>query len=55
MDILGQLFGVTVMTMSRAKQEVGPLLEEHGHHLNDSTVRFRTPSDVATFVASKPT
>ncbi|MEU6180077.1 transposase family protein [Streptomyces coeruleorubidus] len=30
-DLLGQLFGVTAMTISRAKQEVRPLLEAHGH------------------------
>ncbi|MEU2718931.1 transposase family protein [Streptomyces sp. NPDC007205] len=29
MDLLGQLFGVTAMTISRAKQEVRPLLQAH--------------------------
>jgi len=47
MDLLGQLFGVTAMTISRAKQEVRPLLEAHGHHINTSTARLRTPADVA--------
>ncbi|MFJ7968367.1 ISAzo13 family transposase [Streptomyces sp. NPDC096324] len=55
MDLLGQLFGVTAMTISRAKQEVRPLLETHGHHVETSTARFRTPADVATFLASNPT
>nr|WP_265805994.1 transposase family protein [Wenjunlia tyrosinilytica] len=55
MDLLGQLFGVTAMTISRAKQEVHPLLEAHGHHINTSTARLRTPADVATFLASGPT
>lgn len=55
MDLLGQLFGVTAMTISRASQEVPPLLEAYGHHINTSTARFRTPSDVARFLASKPT
>ncbi|WP_329327319.1 transposase family protein [Streptomyces mirabilis] len=55
MDLLGQLFGVTAMTISRASQEVQSLLEAHGHHINTSTARFRTPSDVARFLASKPT
>ncbi|MGW3943651.1 helix-turn-helix domain-containing protein, partial [Streptomyces phaeochromogenes] len=55
MDLLGQLFGVTAMTISRAKQEVRPLLETHGHHVDTSTARFRTPADVATFLASNPT
>lgn len=43
------------MTISRAKQEVNPLLEEHGHHINTSTARLRTPVDVAAFLASDPT
>ncbi|MFJ9351177.1 ISAzo13 family transposase [Streptomyces sp. NPDC101237] len=51
MDLLGQLFGVTAMTISRAKQEVRPLLEAHGHDINTSTARLRTPADVATFLA----
>ncbi|KPI12338.1 Rhodopirellula transposase family protein [Actinobacteria bacterium OK006] len=55
MDLLGQLFGVTAMTISRASQEVRPLLEAHGQHITASTARFRTPSDVARFLASKPT
>nr|WP_179436760.1 transposase family protein [Streptomyces sp. Ag82_O1-15] len=54
-DLLGQLFGVTAMTISRASQEVHSLLEAHGHYINTSTARFRTPSDVARFLASKPT
>ncbi|MEU9256528.1 hypothetical protein AB0D66_32605 [Streptomyces sp. NPDC048270] len=55
MDLLGQLFGVTAMTISRAKQEVRPLLEAHGHHINPSTARLRTPADVARFLAPDPT
>nr|WP_264349602.1 MULTISPECIES: hypothetical protein [Streptomyces] len=43
------------MAISRAKQEVRPLLEAHGHHITASTARFRAPSDSATFLASKPT
>lgn len=55
MDLLGQLFDVTAPTISRAKQEVRPLLEAHGHHINASTARLRTPADVATFLVSDPT
>ncbi|MGW4565975.1 ISAzo13 family transposase [Streptomyces sp. NPDC004561] len=55
MDLLGQLFGVTAPTISRAKQEVCPLLEAHGRYINASTARLRTPADVATFLASHPT
>ncbi|WP_371794260.1 ISAzo13 family transposase [Streptomyces sp. NBC_01718] len=55
MDLLGQLFGVTAMTISRAKQEVLPLLEAHGHRVTTSTARLRTPTDVVTFLATDPT
>jgi transposase len=54
MDLLGQLFGVTAMTISRAKQEVHPLLEAHGHSVSTSTARLRTPADVATFLTPDP-
>jgi transposase len=55
MHLLGQLFGVTAMTICRASQEVRPLLEAHGHRINPSTARFRTPADITTFLASDPT
>ncbi|MFD5657301.1 ISAzo13 family transposase [Streptomyces hirsutus] len=55
MNLLGQLFGVTAMTICRASQEVRPLLEAHGHRINASTARFRTPADIATFLAFDPT
>ncbi|MEU9191255.1 transposase family protein [Streptomyces sp. NPDC048484] len=55
MELLGQLFGVTAMTISRAKQEVRPLLEAHGCHIHASTARLRTPADVAAFLTSEPT
>lgn len=55
MDLLGQLFDVTAPTISRAKQEVHPLLETHGRHINASTARLQTPADVATFLASNHT
>jgi transposase len=54
MNLLGQLFGVSAVTISRASQEVRPLLEAHGHHIDASTARFRTPTDLATFLASSP-
>jgi hypothetical protein len=54
MDLLGQLFGVTAMTISRASQEVRPLLEARGHRISASTARFRTPADVTTFLATDP-
>ncbi|MFC5252037.1 ISAzo13 family transposase [Streptomyces nigrescens] len=49
-DLLAALFGVTRSTMSRAVQEVQPLLGEHGHTIPPSTARFRTPADVAAFL-----
>jgi hypothetical protein len=50
-ELLGQLFGVTAMTISHANQEVRPLLEAHGHRIPASTARFRTPADVTAFLA----
>ncbi|MFF2433191.1 transposase family protein [Streptomyces sp. NPDC058107] len=55
MNLLGQLFGVTAVTICRASQEVRPLLEAHGHRITASTARFRTPAGITTFVASDPT
>ncbi|TSB37277.1 transposase family protein, partial [Streptomyces benahoarensis] len=49
-DLLAALFGVTRSTMSRAVQEVQPLLAEHGHTIPPSTARFRTPADAAAFL-----
>ncbi|MFG2142682.1 ISAzo13 family transposase [Streptomyces sp. NPDC048696] len=53
-NLLGQLFNVSAVTISRATQEVRPLLEAHGHHITPSTARFRTPADIATYLASGP-
>jgi hypothetical protein len=50
MDLLGQLFNTTAMTISRAVKDVRPLLEAHGVHLPASTARFRTREDVARFL-----
>lgn len=55
MNLLGELFGVTAVTICRASQEVRPLLEAHGHRIRASTARFRTPADITTFLASDPT
>ncbi|MER6274306.1 ISAzo13 family transposase [Streptomyces sp900105755] len=46
-DLLALLFGVTGSTLTRAVQEVRPLLAEHDHAIPPSTARFRTPTDVA--------
>ncbi|MFF0449937.1 hypothetical protein ACFYT4_26595, partial [Streptomyces sp. NPDC004609] len=43
MDLLGQLFNTTAMTISRAAKDVRPLLEAHGVYLPASTARFREP------------
>ncbi len=50
MNLLGQLFNTTAMTISRAAQDVRPLLETHGVHLPASTARFHTQEDVARFL-----
>ncbi|WLQ62171.1 ISAzo13 family transposase [Streptomyces glycanivorans] len=52
MDLLGQLFGVSAVTICRANQEIRPLLEAHGPRVDASTARFRTPADITTFLAS---
>ncbi|MFD6249915.1 ISAzo13 family transposase [Streptomyces roseolus] len=52
MDLLGQLFGVSAVTICRASQEIRPLLEAHGPRVGASTARFRTPADITTFLAS---
>ncbi|MFF8848225.1 transposase family protein [Streptomyces sp. NPDC015127] len=54
-DLLAALFGVTRNTMSRAVQEVQPLLAEDGHTISPSTARFRTPADVAAFLTPEAT
>ncbi|MEB3963391.1 ISAzo13 family transposase [Streptomyces kunmingensis] len=55
-DLLAQLFGVNGSTLTRAVHQVRPLLAEHGHIIPASTARFRTPADVAAFLAnSSPT
>nr|WP_228869208.1 ISAzo13 family transposase [Streptomyces halstedii] len=50
MDLLGQLFNTTAMTISRAAKDVRPLLEAHGVHIPASTARFRTPTDIERFL-----
>ncbi len=50
MDLLGQLFNTTAMTISRAVKDVRPLLEAHGIHLPASTARFRMREDIARFL-----
>ncbi|MCX4469407.1 ISAzo13 family transposase [Micromonospora sp. NBC_01655] len=44
-DLLARIFGVAGSTLTRAVQEVRPLLAEHA--IPPSTARFRTPADVA--------
>jgi hypothetical protein len=51
-DLITQLFGVNGSTITRAVQQVKPLLTKHGHTIPPSTARFRTPADVTAFVTS---
>ncbi|MDG9728403.1 hypothetical protein QC283_37235 [Streptomyces sp. DH41] len=50
-ELLGQLFNTTAMTISRAAKDVRPLLEVTGVCLPASTARFRTPDDIARYLA----
>ncbi|MBV7670004.1 transposase family protein [Streptomyces halstedii] len=50
MDLLGQLFNTTAMTISRAAKDVRPLLEAHDVHIPASTARFRASADIARFL-----
>lgn len=43
------------MTISRAMPDVRSLLEAHGIYIPASTARFRTPYDVARFLAPDKT
>ncbi len=54
-ELLGELFGVTKMTISRAAREVSPLLQAHGCQITASTARFRTPADITAYVAADAT
>lgn len=47
-ELLGRLFAVNKSTISHAIDEVRPLLPQP---INASTARFRTPADVAAFLA----
>ncbi|CAM5336048.1 Transposase Helix-turn-helix domain-containing protein OS=Streptomyces griseomycini OX=66895 GN=FHS37_003524 PE=4 SV=1 [Streptomyces griseomycini] len=51
-DLLAQLFGVSGSTLTRAVRQVQPFLAEHGCTIPPSTARFRTPTDVAAFLAT---
>ncbi|MGC5532686.1 hypothetical protein [Streptomyces sp. SR-10] len=42
MDFLGQIFNTTAMTISRAANDIRPLLEARGIHIPASTACFRT-------------
>ncbi len=53
-DFLAELFGVARSTLTRAVQEVQPLLAERGHTIPPSTARFRTPADVTAFLTPEP-
>ncbi|HSX96774.1 MAG TPA: transposase family protein [Streptomyces sp.] len=55
MDLLGQLFNTTAMTISRAVRDIRPLLETDEVHIPASTARFRTREDVARFLGPDKT
>ncbi|MEU3550587.1 ISAzo13 family transposase [Streptomyces longwoodensis] len=51
-ELLAQLFGVNASTLTRAVHQVQPLLARRGYTIPPSTARFRTPADIAAFLAS---
>lgn len=51
-DLLARLFGVNGSTLTRAVQQVQPLLTERGYTIPPSTARFRTPADVTAFLTN---
>ncbi|WP_281390917.1 transposase family protein [Streptosporangium album] len=50
-ELVGELFNLDRAAISRAVRDVRPLLDQHRHIITPSTARFRTPSDVAAFLA----
>jgi hypothetical protein len=53
--LMAELFGVTRSTLTRALQDVQPLLAERGPLIPPSTARFRTPADVRAFLVPRAT
>jgi hypothetical protein len=53
--LMAELFGVTRSTLTRALQDVQPLLAERGPLIPPSTARFRTPADVRAFLNLRAT
>jgi transposase len=53
--LMAELFGVTRSTLTRALQDVQPLLAERGPLIPPSTARFRTPADVRAFLIPRAT
>ncbi|MBL3669487.1 hypothetical protein JL475_26580 [Streptomyces sp. M2CJ-2] len=51
-DLPAQLFDITGSTLIRSIHQVQPLLAERGRTVPPSTARFRTPADVAAFLAT---
>jgi Rhodopirellula transposase DDE domain/Helix-turn-helix of DDE superfamily endonuclease len=48
--LLGELFGTSETTITRAIQATRPLLEEHGCRIAPSTARFTTAADVVAYL-----
>jgi DNA-binding transcriptional regulator YdaS (Cro superfamily) len=49
---MAQLFGVNGSTLTRVVHQVQPLPAERGYAIPPWTARFRTPADVALFLAT---
>ena len=48
--LLGELFGISATTITRAIQDTRPLLEKHGCIIGPSTARFTIPADVVAYL-----
>ena len=55
LNLLGELFDVTPMTVSRTVREVRPLLQQHGYQIAASTARFRSPADITRYLGRETT
>jgi hypothetical protein len=51
-DLLAHLFRVNGSTLTRAVHQVQLLLAEHGCIIPPARARFRTPADIAAFLAN---
>jgi hypothetical protein len=54
-QVLGELFAVDRDSITRAVNEIRPLLAGHGHIITPSTARFPSPSDLIAYLVTEDT